>query len=45
MVIQMTYSSAKNGTEIEGLPSNSEAIRGDTKIKAILIDELHTLAW
>tara|TARA_R110002020_G_scaffold149756_2_gene326186 strand:- start:3414 stop:4313 length:900 start_codon:yes stop_codon:yes gene_type:complete len=28
-----------NGTEIEGLPSNSEAIRGDTKIKAILIDE------
>ena len=29
----------KNGTEIEGLPSNSEAIRGDTKIKAILIDE------
>ena len=29
----------KNGSEIEGLPSNSEAIRGDTKIKAILVDE------
>ena len=29
----------KNGSEIEGLPSNSEAIRGDTKIKAIFVDE------
>ena len=28
-----------NGTEIEALPSNSEAIRGDTKIKAIFVDE------
>jgi len=29
----------KNGTEIEALPSNSDAIRGDTKIKAIFVDE------
>lgn len=29
----------KNGTEIEALPSNSEAIRGDTQIKAIFLDE------
>ena len=29
----------KNGSVIEGLPSNSEAIRGDTKIKAIIVDE------
>ena len=29
----------KNGSEIEGLPSNSEAIRGDTKIKAIFVEE------
>jgi len=29
----------KNGTEIEGKPSNSEAIRGETKIKAIVVDE------
>lgn len=29
----------KNGTVIEGLPANSESIRGDTKIKAIFIDE------
>ena len=29
----------KNGTEIEGKPSNSEAIRGETKIKAVVIDE------
>ena len=28
-----------NGTEIEALPSNSDAIRGDTKINAIFIDE------
>jgi len=28
-----------NGTEIEALPSNSDAIRGDTKIKAVLVDE------
>jgi len=28
-----------NGTEIEALPSNSDAIRGDTKIKAIFVDE------
>lgn len=28
-----------NGTEIEALPSNSDAIRGDTKIRAILVDE------
>lgn len=29
----------KNGTEFESLPSNSEAIRGDTKIGAIGVDE------
>ena len=29
----------KNGTEIEGKPSNSEAIRGETKIKAVVVDE------
>jgi hypothetical protein len=29
----------KNGTVIEGKPSNSEAIRGETKIKAIVVDE------
>ena len=29
----------KNGTEIEGKPSNSEAIRGETKIRAIVVDE------
>jgi hypothetical protein len=29
----------KNGTEIEGKPSNSEAIRDETKIKAVVIDE------
>lgn len=29
----------KNGTEIEALPSNSDAIRGDTKIRAIFVDE------
>lgn len=29
----------KNGTEYEALPSNSEAIRGDTKIAAIGLDE------
>tara|TARA_R110002020_G_scaffold64430_5_gene170989 strand:+ start:5475 stop:6371 length:897 start_codon:yes stop_codon:yes gene_type:complete len=29
----------KNGTEIEGKPSNSEAIRGETKIKAVMVDE------
>ena len=29
----------KNGTEIEGKPSNSEAIRGETKIRAVVIDE------
>ena len=29
----------KNGSEIEGLPSNSEAIRGDTKIRCVMIDE------
>ena len=29
----------KNGSVIEGLPSNSEAIRGDTKIRAIIVDE------
>jgi len=28
-----------NGTVIEALPSNSDAIRGDTKIKAIFVDE------
>ena len=28
-----------NGTEVEALPSNSDAIRGDTKIKAIFVDE------
>ncbi len=28
-----------NGTEIEALPSNSYAIRGDTKIKAVFLDE------
>ena len=28
-----------NGTEIEALPSNSDAVRGDTKIKAIFVDE------
>ena len=28
-----------NGTQIEGKPSNSEAIRGETKIKAVVIDE------
>ena len=28
-----------NGTEIEGKPSNSEAIRGETKIKAVVVDE------
>lgn len=28
-----------NGTTIEALPSNSEAIRGDTKIKCVFIDE------
>jgi len=28
-----------NGTIIEALPSNSEAIRGDTKIKCVFIDE------
>jgi len=28
-----------NGTLIEALPSNSEAIRGDTKIKCVFIDE------
>ena len=31
--------SLKNGTEIEALPSNSDAIRGLTKIKAIFVDE------
>lgn len=29
----------KNGTEYEAMPSNSEAIRGDTKIGAIAVDE------
>ena len=29
----------KNGTEFEGKPSNSEAIRGETKIRAVVIDE------
>ncbi len=29
----------QNGTEIEALPSNSDAIRGDTKIDAIFVDE------
>jgi len=29
----------KNGTEIEGKPSNSEAIRGETKIRAVVVDE------
>jgi len=33
------YLKLTNGTEIEGLPSNSDAIRGDTKIKCILVDE------
>jgi len=28
-----------NGTVIEAMPSNSDAIRGDTKIKAIFVDE------
>lgn len=28
-----------NGTTIEALPSNSDSIRGDTKIRAILVDE------
>ena len=31
--------SLMNGTQIEGKPSNSEAIRGETKIKAVVIDE------
>jgi len=34
MNLQMT-----NGTVFEGFPSNSDAIRGDTKIKAIVVDE------
>ena len=34
MNIRMT-----NGTEFEGFPSNSDAIRGDTKIRAIVVDE------
>jgi hypothetical protein len=34
--LKMTFT---NGTEIEALPSNSEAIRGDTKIGAIFVDE------
>ena len=34
MNIKMT-----NGTEFEGFPSNSDAIRGDTKIRAIVVDE------
>jgi len=29
----------KNGSEIEALPSNSDSIRGDTRIKAIFVDE------
>ena len=29
----------RNGTVIEGLPANSDSIRGDTKIKCIFIDE------
>lgn len=33
------YLKLVNGTEIEGLPSNSEAIRGDTKIRCIVVDE------
>lgn len=33
------YFKLKNGAEFEGLPSNSEAIRGDTKIAAVGIDE------
>ena len=33
------YIKLANGTEIEGFPSNSDAIRGDTKIAAIFIDE------
>ena len=28
-----------NGTQFEGFPSNSDAIRGDTKIQAIVVDE------
>ena len=28
-----------NGTQFEGFPSNSDAIRGDTKIRAIVVDE------
>jgi len=28
-----------NGTEIEALPSNSDAVRGDTKIRAVFVDE------
>jgi hypothetical protein len=28
-----------NGTVFEGFPSNSDAIRGDTKIRAIVVDE------
>ena len=31
--------SLRNGTEIEALPSNSDAIRGLTKVKAIFVDE------
>ena len=34
MDIQMT-----NGTQFEGFPGNSDAIRGDTKIRAIVVDE------
>ena len=34
MNIEMT-----NGTQFEGFPSNSDAIRGDTKIRAIVVDE------
>ncbi len=29
----------RNGTVIEGLPASSDSIRGDTKIKAIFVDE------
>ncbi len=29
----------RNGTVIEGLPASSDSIRGDTKIKAIFLDE------
>ena len=33
------YVELVNGTIIEGLPASSEAIRGDTKIKAVFVDE------